>query len=156
VVAFQKDYETLELYLQMEQFRSNDKFTYRLEAQDELLQSDYKVLPLIVQPFVENAIHHGLLNKQNSDKKLMISAILENDFIKYTVIDNGVGRARAQELKQINKPGHQSYGIEITTERIELYNKGRGDNNVTITDLFENNEPCGTRVEIKLKLFENN
>jgi ligand-binding sensor domain-containing protein/putative methionine-R-sulfoxide reductase with GAF domain/anti-sigma regulatory factor (Ser/Thr protein kinase) len=155
-VSFQKDYETLELYLQMEQFRSNDKFTYQLAAEDELLNSDYKVLPLIVQPFVENAIHHGLLNKLNEDRKLIVSAILENDYIKYIVIDNGVGRAKAQQLNELNKPEHQSYGIDITKERIQLYNQTGENNNVTITDLFENNEPSGTRVEIRVKIFENN
>jgi ligand-binding sensor domain-containing protein/putative methionine-R-sulfoxide reductase with GAF domain/anti-sigma regulatory factor (Ser/Thr protein kinase) len=155
-VSFQKDYETLELYLQMEQFRCNDKFTYELAAEDELLNSDYKVLPLIVQPFVENAIHHGLLNKLNKDRKLIVSAILENDYIKYTVIDNGVGRAKARQLNELNKPEHQSYGIDITKERIQLYNQTGENNNVTITDLFENNEPAGTRVEIRVKNFENN
>jgi ligand-binding sensor domain-containing protein/putative methionine-R-sulfoxide reductase with GAF domain/anti-sigma regulatory factor (Ser/Thr protein kinase) len=155
-VSFQKDYETLELYLQMEQFRSNDKFTYELAAEDELLNSDYKVLPLIVQPFVENAIHHGLLNKLNEDRKLIVSAILENDYIKYTVIDNGVGRAKAKQLNEFNKPEHKSYGIDITKERIQLYNQTGENNNVTITDLFENNEPAGTRVEIRVKNFENN
>ena len=155
VVAFQKDYESLQLYLQLEQFRCNNKFTYELVAEDELLQSDYKVPPLIVQPFVENAIHHGLLNKENGDKKLTVSVTLENDFIKYTVNDNGVGRTKAQQIKDINKPGHQSYGINITKERIHLYNQNGEPNEIDITDLFENNEPCGTRVEIKLKIFEN-
>ncbi len=156
VVVFQKDYETLQLYLQMEQFRSNDRFTYQLLAEDELLNGDYKVLPLIVQPFVENAIHHGLLNKQTGERKLTISASLENDYIKYTVIDNGVGRAKAQQLNELNKPGHQSYGIEITSGRISLYNKNGKTNNITITDLFENNEPAGTKVAIRIKIFENN
>jgi ligand-binding sensor domain-containing protein/putative methionine-R-sulfoxide reductase with GAF domain len=154
VVSFQKDYETLELYLQMEQFRSNDKFTYTLKADYELLQSDYKVPPLIVQPFVENAIHHGLLNKQTGQRKLTISAAVENDCIKYTVCDNGVGRAKAQQLKEINKPEQQSYGINITKERIQLYNKKEENNDVIIADLFENNQPAGTRVEISIKIFE--
>jgi ligand-binding sensor domain-containing protein/putative methionine-R-sulfoxide reductase with GAF domain/anti-sigma regulatory factor (Ser/Thr protein kinase) len=156
LVAFQKDYETLELYLQMEQFRSNNKFTYELLAEEELLQSDYKVLPLIVQPFVENAIHHGLLNKQIGKRNLSISATLENDYIKYTIIDNGVGRAKAQQLKEMNKPEQQSYGIDITTERIQLYNQTNRNSDVIITDIFENNEPVGTRVELRIKIFENN
>ncbi len=156
VVAFQKDYETLDLYLQLEQFRSNDKFTYELKADDELIQSDYKVLPLVVQPFVENAIQHGLLNKQMGERKLLIVATIENDFIKYTITDNGVGRDKAKQLKAINKPEHQSYGIDITTERIELYNQSYGKNEVSITDLFENNQSIGTKVEICIKIFENN
>lgn len=155
VVPFQKDFESLQLYLQMEQFRSNNKFEYELKADNELLQSDYKVPPLIVQPFVENAIHHGLLNKETGNRKLTVSAALQNDCIKYTVTDNGVGRAKAQQLKELNKPEHQSYGIDITAERIELYNKNGKNNYVTITDLFENDEPAGTRVEIKIRIFEN-
>jgi ligand-binding sensor domain-containing protein/putative methionine-R-sulfoxide reductase with GAF domain/anti-sigma regulatory factor (Ser/Thr protein kinase) len=156
VVAFQKDYETLEMYLQMEQFRCSNKFTFQLLAEDELLNGDYKVLPLIVQPFVENAIHHGLLNKQNENRRLTVSAIVENDYIKYTVTDNGVGRLKAQQLNEINKPEHQSYGINITSERIQLYNKNGENNHVTITDLFENNESSGTKVEIRITIFENN
>jgi ligand-binding sensor domain-containing protein/putative methionine-R-sulfoxide reductase with GAF domain/anti-sigma regulatory factor (Ser/Thr protein kinase) len=154
VVSFQKDYETLELYLQMEQFRCNEKFTYQLLAEDELLNGDYKVLPLIVQPFVENAIHHGLLNKQNENRRLTVAAIVENDYVKYIVTDNGVGRLKAQQLNEINKPEQQSYGINITKERIQLYNKKEENNDVIITDLFENNQPAGTRVEISIKIFE--
>jgi len=153
MVYFQKDYETLQLYLQLEQFRCSDKFSYDLQADEELMNSDYEVLPLIVQPFVENAIHHGLLNKQEGDRKLTVSAVLENDYIKYTVTDNGVGRSKALQLKNINKPEHKSYGIDITTERIQLYNKN-GESNVVSTDLFENNIPSGTKVEIKLRIFE--
>ena len=153
VVSFQKDFETLQLYLQLEQFRCSDKFTFQLEADEELLHSDYKVPPLVVQPFVENAIHHGLLNKQDGNKTLTVSATLENDFIKYTVYDSGVGRAKAQQLKKINKPEHQSYGINITRERIQLYNKNDQNNDIIITDLFENNEACGTKVEISVKIF---
>ncbi|WP_462219028.1 histidine kinase, partial [Ferruginibacter sp.] len=153
VVSFQKDFETLQLYLQLEQFRCSDKFTFQLEADEELLNSDYKVPPLVVQPFVENAIHHGLLNKQDGNKTLTVSATLENDFIKYTVYDSGVGRAKAQQLKKINKPEHQSYGINITRERIQLYNKNDQNNDIIIADLFENNEACGTKVEISVKIF---
>ena len=153
VVAFQKDYETLQLYLQMEQFRCSDKFSYELFADDELLHSDYKVPALIAQPFVENAIHHGLLNKQSGERRLTISVTLETDCIKYTVCDNGVGRAKAQQLKAINKPEHISYGIDITKERIQLYNQNEANNSVTITDIFENGEPSGTMVEIRVKIL---
>ncbi|HLG38987.1 MAG TPA: histidine kinase, partial [Chitinophagaceae bacterium] len=155
VVPFQNDYESLQLYLQMEQFRCNNKFSYELNADKELLYSDYKLPPLIVQPFVENAIHHGLLNKQTGDRKLCVSATLEDDFIKYTLTDNGVGRKRAQEIKEINKPGYQSYGVAITAERIHLYNQNKKSNDIIITDLSENGHSAGTKVEICLKIGDN-
>ncbi len=156
VVPFQNDYETLQLYLQMEQFRCGNKFTYELRADGELLYSDYKLPPLIIQPFVENAIHHGLLNKQAGDRKLTVSATLENDFIKYAIIDNGVGRRRAQEIRDINKPGYRSYGISTTAERVHLYNQNGRTNDIVITDILENGNPAGTKVEISLKVYENN
>jgi ligand-binding sensor domain-containing protein len=155
-VLFQKDYESLQLYLQMEQFRCGNRFHYELAASDDLVNGDYKVPPLIVQPFVENAIHHGLLNKESSDRRLKITAETSNDFIQYTVSDNGIGRRKAKQLKEINKPEHQSYGIQITEERIQLYNQSnKTANDVTITDLYDGNLPCGTEVVIQLKIVEN-
>lgn len=155
-VPFQKDYESLQLYLQMEQFRCSNRFEYELEAGEELLHGDYKVPPLIVQPFVENAIHHGLLNKESADRKLVVTAALENDYIRYTITDNGIGREKANLLRQINKPEHQSYGIPITTERIQLYNQaGNAADDINITDLYENSQPCGTKVTIKIKIADN-
>jgi hypothetical protein len=156
VVLFQKDYESLQLYLQMEKFRCNNKFDYELKVDEELLQGDYKLPPLIVQPFVENAIHHGLLNKQSGERKLIIKANLENEFIKYTVIDNGVGRARAQEIKELNRPEHKSYGIQITRERIHLYNQNGVSDDVIINDIVENGQLTGTKAEIYLKVYDNN
>ncbi len=156
VVPFHKDYESLQLYLQMEQFRCNNRFEYELDADQELLQGDLRVPPLIIQPFVENAIHHGLLNKESNDRKLQISARIEKDHILYRISDNGIGRAKAKELKAINKPEHQSYGIQITEERIHLYNqKHRSADDVTITDLYNNNGHTGTLVMIKLKIADN-
>ena len=155
VVPFQNDYESLQLYLQMEQFRCNDKFTYTITADLDLLQSDYKLPPLIVQPFVENAIHHGLLNKQQGDRKLQVAATLEHDHIKYTVTDNGVGRVRAAQINELNKPGHKSYGLAITEERIHLYNQNTKSNDIIITDLADNGQPAGTKVEIYLKIDDN-
>lgn len=155
VVSFHKDYESLQLYLQMEQFRCNGRFEYQLTVDPELLNGDLRVPPLIVQPFVENAIHHGLLNKENNDRKLVVSACIDKDYIRYTITDNGIGREKARQLKEINKPEHRSYGIQITEERIHLYNQeSRSANDVTITDLYKDNEPCGTSVMIRLKIAD--
>lgn len=156
IVPFQKDFESLGLYLEMEQFRCNNRFEYELTADDELSAGDYKVPPLIIQPFVENAIHHGLLNKETGNRKLIVTARLYKERIQYTIEDNGIGREKAGQLMLINKPEHKSYGIQITEERIRLYNKvSKSDSDVTITDLYENNEPTGTRIEIKLIIAEN-
>lgn len=151
-VLFQKDLESLSLYVQIEQFRSNNKFDYEIQTDPELLNSDFKIPPLVVQPFVENAIYHGLLNKQGSDRKLLVTAKLEQDYIHYTIIDNGVGRARAKEIKELNNPGNQSYGIDITRERLHLHNQNENTDDVKITDLFNDNQAAGTKVELWIKI----
>jgi ligand-binding sensor domain-containing protein/putative methionine-R-sulfoxide reductase with GAF domain len=149
-VSCWKDMETLNLYLQLEELRWDKKFSYQLVISEEILNGDYKVPPLIIQPFVENAIHHGLLNKIDGDKKLMIHVSVVNNHIHYVIEDNGVGRAKANAYKQLNKPSHQSMGMQITTDRINLYNQNK-NGYVMITDLVNKmQEPCGTKVEIDL------
>ena len=151
VVHCWKDMETLQLYLELEQLRWDKKFSYQLIITDEIVNGDYKVPPLVIQPFVENAIHHGLLNKIGGDKKLMIHVSVVNHHIHYLIEDNGVGRAKANSYKQLNTPSHESMGVQITTDRINLFNQNNKNGYVKITDLInELKEPCGTRIAIEL------
>lgn len=152
IVPFYKDFETLQLYIELEQFRAANRFSYHLSADEELMEGDYKVPPLLVQPFVENAIHHGLLNKLNGERNLTVHVSLQSSVIHYLVKDNGVGRAKAQEIKQQNRPGHNSYGIAISSERIKLHNQDNKQKNIEITDLCCKGNACGTQVEINIKI----
>ena len=151
VVPCWRDMETLKLYLELEELRWDKKFSYQLIIADEILNGDYKVPPLVIQPFVENAIHHGLLNKKEGDKKLMINVSVINNHIHYLIEDNGVGRAKANAYKQLNKISHESMGMQITTDRINLFNQNTKNGYVKITDMVnEFQEPCGTKVAIEL------
>ncbi|HEY0678874.1 MAG TPA: histidine kinase [Chitinophagaceae bacterium] len=150
LVPFHKDYEAMQLYLEMEQFRCNNKFSYNFNVDDELMYGDYKVPPLIIQPFIENAIHHGLLNKQQDDRQLSVTASLEEDFIVYMVTDNGIGRHKAAIIKERNKPEHHSYGIGITRERISLHNHKVAPDDVQITDLEKDGDALGTTAIIRI------
>lgn len=165
LVPFDKDLEAIRLYIDLEQFRCSNRFQYTIIVDNELLNGDYRVPPLLIQPFIENAIHHGLLNKQEGDRKLTIFISINDEIIHYTIIDNGVGRKISRELNLINKPEHISYGIQISKERIKFYNQSPARNekkagingeSITITDLYENNLPSGTKVKVKLKSDENN
>ena len=145
-----KDMETLRLYIELEEFRWDKKFTYELHVANEILYGDYKVPPLVIQPFVENAIHHGLLNKIDADKKLIITVTAGENFIYYCIEDNGVGRAKAGAYKEINKSPYESMGMQITIDRINLFNQQK-NGSVKITDLFNQlNEAAGTKVEVTL------
>ena len=154
LVPFQKDFETLQLYLEMEQFRCNGKFQYEFTADMKLMHGDFKVPPLIIQPFVENAIHHGLLNKKETNRQLFIRAELTEDYIVYQVKDNGIGRKEAAILKERNRPGQKSYGIDITRERINLYNKNRLIEDVVINDLEVEGLATGTHATIRINNSE--
>ena len=142
--------ETLKLYLELEELRWGKKISYQLNIAPEILQGDYKVPPMIIQPYVENAIHHGLLNKENGVGQLLIEVNAEKNHIIYIIEDNGIGRKKAMEYKLLNKPTHQSMGLDITKERINLFNQNN-NGSITITDLYnEYKEAAGTRVTISL------
>jgi len=145
-----KDMETMHLYLELEALRFDHKFTYQLNIAPEILNGDYKVPPLIVQPYVENAIHHGLLNKLDGEKKLRVEVYATANHIYYLIEDNGIGRKLAATYKQQNKLAYGSMGMQITEERINLFNQ-RQHGAVTIEDLYdENNKPIGTRVNVSV------
>lgn len=150
LVPFQVDLETIRLYLEMEQFRCNDKFQYEINVEPVLLHGDFKVPPLIVQPFLENAIHHGLLNNKETDKHLQLNINLSDEYIVYSITDNGIGREKAARIKERNKPEQQSYGIAITRERIHLHNQNGIDEDLVIADLEEEGMPSGTKAIIRI------
>jgi ligand-binding sensor domain-containing protein len=150
IIPCWKDLETLQLYLELEEFRCDKKFTYRLNVDPGILQGDYKVPPLIIQPYVENAILHGLLNKEKGERHLAVTVKAGNNHIHYVIEDTGIGRKKAAEYRQLNKPAHQSMGLDITRSRIDLFNQ-KEKGSITITDLYdENNASAGTRVEVNL------
>ncbi len=153
LVTVTKDMEALQLYIDLEQISFNNKFTYNTIIDPVLLHEDYRVPSLLIQPYVENAIVHGLSHSREKDLILTVSAQLENDYIKYSIEDNGIGREQALQYKLRNKPNHKSVGLKITEERINIFNRQtNGTGAVVFTDLYDAaNKPCGTRVDITIK-----
>jgi LytS/YehU family sensor histidine kinase len=153
MVPVAKDMEALQLYVDLQQLRLNNKFSYHTKVDPILLQGDFKVPSLLIQPFVENAIEHGLSHSDNLKLALIVTAMLENDYIIYTIEDNGIGRKKSIEFNQQNKPYHKSVGLSITKDRLRLLNEATfKDNSMEITDLYNSNhEPIGTKVTIKIK-----
>lgn len=153
LAAFTKNMEGIRLYVELEQLRFNDKFSFITDIDPELLNGDYKVPHLMIQPYIENAILHGLSQSEGENLKLFLSAKLKGEYIHYIIEDNGIGRARSEKYKQHNKPEHKSIGIELSGERINMFNQQyNGEGGTEITDLYDgNNNPAGTRVTIKVK-----
>lgn len=153
LVPITKDMEALQLYVDLEQLRFNNKFCYKVHVDQLLRDGDYKVPALLIQPYVENAIVHGLAHSEKDGLTLSVTALLANDYIHYTIQDNGVGRRQSSLYNHQNKPNHKSVGLTITEERIHIFNRKQNANGrVAVTDLFdENNHPSGTKVEITIK-----
>ena len=149
IVSFTKDIETLKLYIELEELRNDNKFKTRLHIDEELLVSDYKVPPLIIQPFVENAILHGLKNKDGNDGLLEIEIKKMGEKIEYSIKDNGIGRAAASQIAQ-NK--ESSYGMQLSYDRIRLFNK-EPEASIKFIDLFHDGKAVGTLIKVALKIM---
>jgi ligand-binding sensor domain-containing protein len=150
LVTLSKDLETLQLYIDLEQFRTENKFNARIEAESSLLDENYKVPPLIIQPFVENAILHGLRKKPGNDGLLRIEVKHIDDHIRYIIEDNGAGRQPATTNGHARQKN--SYGVQMSRDRVKLFNQEEKAS-VTITDLYDDNQqPAGTKVQVLLKL----
>ena len=155
LIPITKDMEALQLYIDLQQLRFNNKFTYKTCIDTQLTEGDYKVPSLMIQPFVENAIEHGIAHSEKNDCTLFVSASIKNNHILYTIEDNGIGRQQAAAFNLQNKKQHKSVGITITQDRIHIFNDtSKTVEDIVITDLYDNNnEPAGTRVEVKIKLL---
>lgn len=143
----------LNLYLELESFRHNDRFDYLIEVEDDIDSREVLIPSMIIQPFVENAILHGLAQKEESDCQLSIRFYKKGDLINCEVEDNGIGRKRAKLIKANKTTARPSLGIKVTEERIMLLQKlsGKKDTQIEIIDL-ENIDPntTGTKVRIQL------
>src|SRR6185312_2949168 len=152
-VAFIDDMETLQLYIDLELLRFNNKFCYLKNIDPALTEFDYRVPPLLIQPFVENAIVHGFAYSKRKDLQLVVTAKLEDDYIIYKIEDNGVGRAEASTYNGRSKSKHDSLGLQITNERINIFNEQHSAQNMLkIEDLHDiNGQPSGTSITVKVK-----
>lgn len=152
-VLFDNEIEILTLYLELEQLRFNNSFSFEFNIDSSIDTEFISIPPMLIQPFIENAVKHGIKGVQNGI--INIGFKMENDILICTVTDNGVGR----KASQINKPnsGHHSLGLEITRERMEILEKQSGMKaGFSIIDLYDeqNNKAVGTKVEVVMPFAE--
>jgi LytS/YehU family sensor histidine kinase len=137
------------MYLQLETARLDHGFDYQISINKDIDAEFVQIPPLIIQPFVENAIWHGLVNKKGHGfLKIEISKLQSMLHIK--ISDNGIGREASAMLKK-EQVKHKSYGIKITRQRIEMLNP---KNELKISDLDDEMGNKGTLVELKIMGYD--
>ncbi|MES1224801.1 MAG: histidine kinase, partial [Bacteroidota bacterium] len=151
-IKLQKEIETLQLYVQMEQirFRNSFDFSVRMDmSPDDLAEITIPVM--LIQPFIENAIWHGIMPLQEIRKgRIELTCALKKNYLLLTIEDNGVGRKASESAKQ--DVGHRSLGMQLVAERLALIEvQGSERASMKVIDLTdEHHQPRGTRIEIKL------
>jgi sensor histidine kinase YesM len=151
-VSLQNELETLRLYLDMETMRFQQKVRYEIQVSETIDTESTQIPPLLLQPFVENAIWHGLMHKEEGGTVTVSVQQPQPNRLRIEVTDNGIGRAKAAEYKSKSATKNKSFGMKLTADRIELINQlYQTHTEVQVDDLIdERGHPTGTRVLIEI------
>lgn len=122
-ISLSSEVSILKLYLQLEKERFEEKFHYDFKIDEKLRMENILIPSMVVQPHIENAIWHGLLNKTNGDRKLEINLKGQGDQLFWRIVDNGVGRDFAKKQNPQKQGGYTSSGIDLTEKRLRLLSK---------------------------------
>lgn len=151
-IPLRDEIEGLELYLELEALRLEGKFSFQIDLGDDDRILDVKIPTLLIQPFVENAIWHGIMLKESQSGYVKIKVSNDQSLIICSIEDNGIGREAANRIRQTTNKTHKSRGSQITQQRIDLLNSLYKEKfNIQYIDLFDSqSNPCGTIVRISI------
>jgi tetratricopeptide (TPR) repeat protein len=152
-ITLEDELQMVRLYLEMERLRFKNSFDYSITFLNEIEADNISIPPLILQPFCENAIWHGLMHK-NDHGLLSIDLNVQAGFLTCIITDNGVGRKKAEAVKSKNVERQKSFGLQITNERLALLNRNKQlPASYQIEDLEDDDgKAAGTRVIVKISL----
>lgn len=153
-ISLASEVDQIQLYIELEQLRFSNGFDFLIQTDSSLRKEDIAIPPMIIQPYIENAILHGIAHKKEKGH-ILISLNPVNNYLECVVEDDGVGRERAAVLKSKRVNSHQSVGLKVTEERLQLISERTGKPaSVTVIDKFDEAKiPAGTRVVVKLPLI---
>jgi LytS/YehU family sensor histidine kinase len=151
LIPLESELEALQLYLELEAVRFDHHFVFNIRINGDIDTPAIKVPPLIIQPYAENAIWHGLMHKEEKGH-LQIELSEEEDRLCCKIVDDGVGRKKAGELKSKSASAHKSMGMQITANRIaKLQKNAQVETEIKITDLvLPDGSAGGTEVLLKI------
>ncbi|MBS1742703.1 MAG: histidine kinase [Bacteroidetes bacterium] len=160
LVTLEEEREVLELYLELEQMRFEQSFTYELTVDDELEMDEILLPSMLLQPYVENALWHGLMHKDGERKMKIEFKRINEDIFRCVIDDNGIGRKKSYELKdqQSKAKRHESKGLKISKDRLTLIERQGYHASIQIIDKYDDRGEIalGTTVVIELSTFLKN
>lgn len=149
-IPLSREIELIELYLKLEHARFKEKFDYTFKVEEKIDIDAFEIPPMLLQPYIENAVWHGLRYKEEKGHLDVIIGQIDEATLSITITDDGIGRERSKALKTQHQRQQQSKGMGNVSSRIAILNDMYQEKlTVKITDLFENGE--GTIVELELK-----
>ena len=153
-VSLDEEIQVLEDYLTLERFSREESFDFHIHIDEELIPGEEKVPPMLLQPFLENAIIHGVAHLSDKKGRIQLDVFAENQTLVCQITDNGVGRKRAATLKSQQQAQHKSMALAVTQERLErLAIEGHSAPQLVVEDLaFPDGSPAGTKVSLRIPL----
>ena len=150
-IPLEKEIELLELYTKLEHFRFKDKFDYNITVDENISVSDFVIPPMLLQPYIENAVWHGLRYKKSKGHLNISIAQTKTDEIKITITDDGIGREKSKALKTEHQQKQNSKGMGNIKKRVSILNNMYKDKVDVFIDDFQDEEDTGTKVVVTLK-----
>lgn len=123
MVKIAREWKALQLYTELEAIRFNKQFTYHFEVDETIDMEKLMIPPMLAQPLVENAIHHGLRHSTAAEKQLHVKLVQDEIYVKLIVIDNGIGLQQAKKHTKPSEYKEKSIGLESIKERLEILNR---------------------------------
>jgi len=151
LIPIDREIESLQNYLELEQLRFNNKFTFSIYKSDAI-EDDMALPPLLLQPFIENAIIHGVIPKKEIGS-IAVRFTIENQSLLCTVEDNGIGFQQSKAAKVNSVVAHKSMALDITKKRLEMIESTtKQKTNFTIEEVKSDSEIKGTKVILNLPI----
>lgn len=152
-VPVSSEIDILKLYLKLEHFRFQDKFDYTVDIDDSINQSDVEIPPMLIQPYIENAVWHGLRYKEEKGS-LEMKMSKEEDCLSVVIIDDGIGREKSQEMKTKHQKANASTGLKNTESRLNIINEIYKTRFTVVVEDLNKKEKTGTVVKIKIPISD--
>ncbi len=150
-IPLDKEIELLEMYTKLEHFRFKDKFDYKIIIEDSVSVDEFQIPPMLLQPYIENAVWHGLRYKNTKGNLHITISQPKTEQITITIADDGIGRKKSKAMKTENQKKHNSKGLSNIKKRVEILNEMYKDKVDVFIEDYQPTEDTGTKVVVTLK-----